>query len=155
MSTRIVAVTDRPVLASLVAFWRVRAFFTQPGDLTVEQMTALILDPPGGPNATFVLFDGDRPVGTAGLMRSDLEARPDLGPWLGGVYVEPDFRGRGHATALVRRVEAAARAASVEMLWLYTRDAERLYARLGWQRAGMEREDGHDVVLMRRDLSTP
>ncbi|MCP6582456.1 GNAT family N-acetyltransferase, partial [Klebsiella pneumoniae] len=78
-------------------------------------MTALILKPPGGPNKTFVLFDDDRPVGTAGLMRGDLESRPDLTPWLGGLYVEPAFRSRGHATTLVRQVEDAARAVSVSV----------------------------------------
>jgi GNAT superfamily N-acetyltransferase len=110
MSVRIVPVSKRPDLAALVAEWRVRAFFDHPGGYTVEEMTALILAPPVGPKETFVLFDGDRAVGTAGLMRSDLESRPDLTPWLGGLFVEPAFRARGHATALVRQVEDFARA---------------------------------------------
>jgi GNAT superfamily N-acetyltransferase len=86
-------------------------------------------------------------------MRSDLDSRPDLTSWLGGLFVEPAFRGRGHATALVRHVEDFARAAAVPVLWLYTLHAEGLYLRLGWQRAGVEQEDGHDVILMRRQLS--
>jgi GNAT superfamily N-acetyltransferase len=155
MTVRIAAVSKQPELAPLVAKWRVNAFFDRPGGYTVEAMTALILTPPGGPNETFVLFDGDRPAGTAGLMRNDLESRPDLTPWFGGLYVEPAFRGRGHAAALVRQVEGFARAASVPVLWLYTRGAEGLYLRLGWRYAGMEQEEGHDVTLMRRELSTP
>ena len=86
-------------------------------------------------------------------MRSDLDSRPDLSPWLGGLYVEPAFRGRGHAARLVCEVEEAARAASVSTLWLYTLNAEALYLRLGWQHAGVEQEDGRDVLLMRRDLA--
>jgi hypothetical protein len=97
-----------------------------------------------------VLFDGDQAVGTSGLMRSGLETRPDLMPWLGGLYVEPAFR--GHATALVRQVEDAARTVPVSTLWLYTPSADGLYLRLGWQHVGVEQEDGRDVVLMRRDL---
>ena len=150
---RIVAVAGQPDLARLVAEWRVRAFFDHPGGYTVEQMMALILAPAGGPNATFVLFDGAQPVGTAGLMRDDLDSRPDLTPWLGGLYVEPAFRGRGHATALVRRVETAAREASVGALWLYTLSAEALYQRLGWRHAGLEQDNGPVVTLMRRDLT--
>lgn len=153
MSVRIVPVSKQPELAALVAGWRVSAFFDRPGGYTVEEMTALILAPPIGPKETFVLFDGDRPIGTAGLMRSDLESRPDLTPWLGGLFVEPMFRGRGHATALVRQVEDFARAASVPLLWLYTLHAERLYLRLGWQHAGVEQEGGHAVILMRCKLS--
>ncbi len=152
MNVLIAPVSKRPELAPLVAEWRVSAFFDRPGGYTVEEMTALILAPPVGPKETFVLFDGDRPVGTAGLMRSDLESRPDLTPWLGGLFVEPAFRGRGHATALVGRVEDFARVASVRILWLYTLHAEGLYLRLGWQHAGVEQEEGHDVILMRREL---
>ena len=108
MSRRIVAVSERPELASVVAQWRVDAFFSHPGGWTVEEMTAAILGPPIGPEENFVLFDQDEPVGTAGLVREDLETRPDLTPWLAGLFVRPEFRGRGHATALVRRVEAFA-----------------------------------------------
>jgi GNAT superfamily N-acetyltransferase len=153
MSVRIVPVSEQPELAALVAKWRVSAFFDCSGGYTVEKMTALILASPVGPKETFVLFDDDRPVGTAGLMRSDLESRPDLTPWLGGLFIEPAFRGRGHATALVKQVEDFARAAQVPVLWLYTLHAERLYLRLGWQYAGVEQEEGHDVLLMRRELS--
>lgn len=152
MGFRIAAVSDRPELAPIVAAWRVAAF-GYPGGWTAEELTALILAPPVGPEETFVLFDRDRPVGTASLAHRDLETRPDLTPWFAGVYVEPAFRGRGRATALVRRVEAFAAAASVPVLWLYTSTAEPLYARLGWQRAGLEQERGHEVVLMRRLLS--
>ncbi len=153
MGYRIAAVSDRPELAPVVAQWRVDAFFDCPGGYTAEEMTALLLAPPDGPEETFVLFDHDQPVGTAGLVRQDLDARPDLTPWLAGVFVQPAFRGRGYATALTRRVEAFALAAAVPVLWLYTLSAEPLYARLGWQRVGTEQDDGHEVVLMRRLLS--
>lgn len=152
MSIRIAAVSAQSDLAWLAARWRVNAFFDYPGGYTVEEMAALILAPSNGPNEIFVLFDGDQPVGTAGLMHGDLESRPDLTPWLGGVYVEPAFRGLGHATTLVRCVEACARAASVPLLWLYTSGAEGLYRQLGWQSVGIEQENGHAVTLMRREL---
>ena len=153
MNSTIVAVSDRSELAPIVARWRVEAFFNYPGGYTVEEMTALILEPPVGPKETFVLFDHGRPVGTAALIRSDLETRLDLTPWLAGLFVEPAFRRRGYATDLVRKVETFARASSVPVLWLYTSAAETLYARLGWQRVGIEDERGEDVVLMKRVLS--
>jgi len=152
MTPQIVAVSDRPELAPIVAKWRVDAFFNHPGGYTVEAMTALILAPPVGPEETFVLFDRHQPVGTVGLMREDLETRPDLTPWLAGLFVDPAFRGRGYASALVRRIETFAQAASVPVLWLYTVSAEPLYLRLGWHRVGIEQENGHEVVLMRRLL---
>ena len=43
-------------------------------------------------------------------------------------------------------------AAAVPVLWLYTLKAEMFYARLGWERVGLEKERQHEVVLMRRSL---
>jgi predicted GNAT family acetyltransferase len=108
---------------------------------------------PGRPEETFVLFEGDIPVATASLARHDLDSRPDLTPWLAGVFVEPAFRQRGYAIVLVRYVEARAMVASVPTLWLNTWTAEPLYARLGWQRVGLEKCNSQEVVLMRRSLS--
>ena len=146
------AVSDDLTLAPVVAAWIVAAFFDHPDGYTIEEMTALILAPAAGPKETFVLFDDDQPVGTAALVPADLDSRPDLTPWLAGVFVEPAFRGRGHATALIRRVEALAAEASVPVLWLYTAKAEALYAELGWESVGMEVDRGESVVLMRRIL---
>jgi GNAT superfamily N-acetyltransferase len=151
MANTIVAVSDRSGLAPVVAAWLV-AEFGYPGSRTQQELTALILAPPTGPEESFVLLDDDRPVGTASLSHDDLASRRDLTPWLAGVYVEPPYRGRGHGSALVRRVEAFALAASVPTLWLYTWTAEPLYARLGWQRVGLETDRGQEVVLMSRDL---
>lgn len=154
MTIRIVAVSEQPELAPVVAAWLVKAF-GYPGSRSVAALTALILSPPMGPEETFVLFEGDAPVGTASLAHEDLASRPDLTPWLAGVYVDEAFRGRGHATALVRRVEAFAAGASVPTLWLYTRTAAPLYARLGWSRAGTEFNRGKNVMLMSRGLTMP
>ncbi len=151
MGLETVAISDRPDLAPLVAGWLVRAF-GYPGSRTIEEMTALVLSPHVGPEETFVLFDGATPVGTASLAHEDLASRPDLTPWLAGVLVEEAHRGRGCGTMLVRRVEAFAVESGVETLWLYTRTAEALYARLGWHRVGLEVNRGRDVVLMSRAL---
>jgi hypothetical protein len=106
-----------------------------------------------GPEETFVLFDDEEPVGTASLVTNDLPLRPDLTPWLASVLERPAFRGRRYSAPLVQRVEAAA-AQSAAVLWLYTWTAEPVYARLGWERVGLERDTHRDieVVLMNRNL---
>lgn len=152
MEFRIVALSMQPDLAPMVADWKYEAF-GYPGGLTRDERTAELLAPGGGLEETFVLFDGDVAIGTAGLSATDLDSRPDLTPWLVGVYVVPQHRGRGAAMALVRRVEACAAARGVDTLWLYTLAAAGLYERLGWQRIGMEAERDRPVVLMRRTLA--
>jgi GNAT superfamily N-acetyltransferase len=149
----IVAISEQPELAPMVAAWPWGAFFQHPGAMDVQALTALILLPAVGAEETFVLFDGPTPVGTASLAAQDLDARPDLTPWLAGVFVREEFRGRGHASRLVRRVEGFARDHGVTRLWLFTQNAAPLYAGLGWLAVGIEEEHGLPVTLMRRDLA--
>jgi GNAT superfamily N-acetyltransferase len=128
--------------------------FWGPRGRTLEESIALVqttLTPFDLPR-TFVALDDREPVGTASLVALDFEARPDLTPWLAAVVVAPHARGRGHASALVRAVEADARARGLEHLWLYTRNAERLYARLGWLTVESVEQGGKVYALMRREL---
>jgi len=101
---------------------------------------------------TFVLLVNGCPVGTASLVAHDLDERPDLTPWLAGMYIEPHARGHGYATHLINVVEAAARKTAIPTLWLYTNTAERIYARAGWQTVETVLRHGKAFALMRRDV---
>jgi predicted N-acetyltransferase YhbS len=80
----------------------------------------------------WVAHEGDQALGTAALRKFDLEGREDLGPWLGGVFVLPNHRGRGIASELCRIVEGKAHDQGVSRLYLCTHGRESLYERLGW-----------------------
>jgi hypothetical protein len=84
-----------------------------------------------GPPQTFVLLVNEQPVGTASLVAHDMDERPDLTPWLAGVFVIPEARGHRHPIRLVQSVEAACRSAGVGTVWPHTTNAERVYARVG------------------------
>ena len=71
-------------------------------------------------------------LGTAALRVHDLEGREDLTPWLGGVFVGPQFRRRGIGEALCATVEDEARSRGTETLYLFTLDKQAWYSRLGW-----------------------
>ncbi|MGH9319604.1 MAG: GNAT family N-acetyltransferase [Vicinamibacteria bacterium] len=105
----------------------------------------------GGIPVGFVAVEGDSLLGTASLVHDDLEIRPEIGPWLASVYVPPEHRGRGVASALVRRVVEEARDSGVSRLYLWTTDQERLYARLGWNQVERMRFQGEDIVVMAID----
>ena len=66
-------------------------------------------------------------------------------PWLAGVFVQPDVRGRGYAGLLIVAVEQERRAASIPMLWLYTRAAPSVC---------MRAPDGMPVDTIQRDNSS-
>jgi len=83
----------------------------------------------------------------------DLDAMPELTPWLAGLFTIPEARGRGHARRLVARVEAAAREAGYAEVWLYTDTAEKLYVRAGWELVERLPHGAGTLSLMRRDLT--
>jgi GNAT superfamily N-acetyltransferase len=58
-----------------------------------------------------------------------------LTPWLGGVFVLPEHRRRGVASALCRAAEEKAWSLGFKALYLFTPDQQSLYARLGWKKA--------------------
>jgi N-acetylglutamate synthase-like GNAT family acetyltransferase len=80
----------------------------------------------------WVAHENDQLLGTASLRARDLEGREDLTPWLGGVFVGPDFRRRGIGAALCATVEDAARSRGIQTLYLFTLDKQAWYSRMGW-----------------------
>jgi GNAT superfamily N-acetyltransferase len=86
----------------------------------------------GGVPSVLVALDDGKLCGSAMLIAHDMDTRPDLTPWLAGVFTVDSCRGRGYGSALVQRVESEASALGVRDLYLWTPDAMDFYARLGW-----------------------
>ncbi len=87
----------------------------------------------GAVPSVVVALEESRLLGGALLIEHDLKLRRNLTPWLAGVYVKAEERGRGIASQLVNRVVEEAAALGVPELYLYTDTSQSLYARLGWQ----------------------
>lgn len=85
-----------------------------------------------GPEAAFVSDADGRHAGSVLLVRTELSIDLDHSPWLAGLVVAPERRGRGLGAAMVRTVEAHAFEQGFEALYLYTHDADAFYAALGW-----------------------
>ncbi|WP_163647733.1 GNAT family N-acetyltransferase [Modicisalibacter sp. 'Wilcox'] len=105
-----------------------------------------------GVPSVFVALAGETPVGTASLIIDDMPSRPELTPWLASVFVHPEWRRHGIASALVKHVEREAREAGVATLYLYTPDRQALYRRLGWLAFESVDYRGETVTLMARSL---
>ena len=92
-------------------------------------------------------------IGMVSLKYHDMDTRPDLDPWLGGLLVLPEWRNQGVGTMLMHRATEEARRLKVPRLYLWTHSAEGLYRKLGWQ--AVERSDyfGKEAVVMQIDLS--
>jgi GNAT superfamily N-acetyltransferase len=85
------------------------------------------------PPIAWVAHSGAQVFGTAALRVHDLPDRDNLTPWLGGVYVIPEFRNRGIGAALCSAVEQKAKEIlSISKLYLFTLDKQIWYGNLGW-----------------------
>jgi GNAT superfamily N-acetyltransferase len=147
----ITCVAKRPDLVPIIANWLWREWWENRG-LSAEETQAMYSKGQvevGAPQ-TLILLADDFPVGTASLALQDLEERPDLTPWLAGVFIIPEMRGRGYAYRLLEAFDEACYAAYIETAWLYTSTAERLYLKAGWQVAEtIERPSKRSVTVMR------
>ena len=92
----------------------------------------------GGERALLVAEDGDGVIGTVQLILHQPENQPHRAD-LSKMLVHRRGRRRGVGAALLREAEDAARECGKSLLVLDTAsdDAERLYARVGWQRCGV------------------
>ena len=137
-----------------LAEWHFAAFGYLNPDNTVERyverLTAALQksDLP----TTFIALDDDLLLGSASLVRQTI-THPQLSPWLSSVYVDPQHRGRGIASALVGRAERAAAGMGWERIYLFTPSSEKLYASLGWELIEYSHHHQLKIAIMSKRLA--
>jgi GNAT superfamily N-acetyltransferase len=81
----------------------------------------------------FVAHDGKTFAGTASVIASDLDERPQYTPWVAAVWVEPQFRSRKVGRLLIGHAARHAFETGVSRVFLTARPSRRsLYEELGW-----------------------
>jgi len=101
---------------------------------------------------TLIALRDDTLLGSASLVRQTI-THPHLGPWLSSVYVDPQYRGQGIASALVGGVERAAAGMGSEQIYLFTPSSEKLYASLGWELMEYSRHHDLKIAIMSKRLA--
>ena len=97
------------------------------------------------------------PIATGGVYNHVglLDAEPRLKiyqPWLALVYTVPEHRGKGYGAKLCKEIQARARSAGMEQLYLFTHTAESLYKRLGLEELERITLKGKDIAVMKIKL---
>ena len=100
------------------------------------------------PTSYVALDDAGTLLGGLTLVEHEMSTHRDLTPWVAGVFVRPDMRGRGVGSALMRYVMGAATQMGFSRLYLYTESARGFYERLGWQAIAEDVYEGQPVTIM-------
>jgi len=102
-----------------------------------------------------VASDDGEPFGIGALREHDLPGREELTPWLGGMFVRQQHRHRGVGSSLCGALEEQAWLMGFPVLYLFTLDQQRLYARLGWQQLQNSSWLGRPVDIMFKSRPNP
>lgn len=97
---------------------------------------------------TYVALEGNELLGSVTLVEHDMLTRPDLSPWLAGVYVTPERRHQGIGSLLVRHTVHQTARMGVKHLYLYTHAAREFYTKLGWRFLEEDMYEGQLVAIM-------
>lgn len=102
---------------------------------------------------TWVAIDrSGEALGAVGIGAFDLEERRDRSPWVWGMIVRHDYRGRGIGRLLLARLETWARLHGYAAVWVATGGpAVAFYRRCGWEMSEVVEKvsGGTAVVLMK------
>lgn len=83
----------------------------------------------------YIAVDGDEVVGSYAILRSDLNSRQDLEPWLACLHITPELRGRRLGSLLQNHAIEQARQIGYEQIYLCT-GLNTYYEKNNWEFIG-------------------
>jgi GNAT superfamily N-acetyltransferase len=151
---RIASIADHLELVDTIARWHWNEWGHSDPDGSLQSWTEGLRERTNRDSipTTYVALHDDKPIGSVTLVEHDMSTRLDLSPWVAGVYVKPQHRGRGVGSALVQHAVAEAANMGVKRLYLYTNPAREFYEKLGWRHVADDFYEGQPVIIM--DIET-
>lgn len=148
---KLVRLREHPELKDQAAAWFASKWGI-PLEAYQDSMEACLKQPNGVPQWYLVQTNSGITVGGLGMIENDFHKRPDLTPNVCAVFVEPEFRLRGIAHAMLDAVRADAAGLGIQTLYLLT-DHTDFYERCGWTfHCMVENEDGSMSRMYRAEM---
>jgi GNAT superfamily N-acetyltransferase len=100
---------------------------------------------------TIVALADGVPVGSCSVVENDCVHRPQYTPWVAAVFVTPELRGRGVASAILQEAVTIATRSRLEGLYLDCFETTApVYEKSGWVILEREVGDKESVVMLRK-----
>jgi len=149
LKIQIQPLADNLCHVSTLAAWHHEQFGYLNPSATIEQrIEKLIASAQKGKlPLTVVAICENKLLGSASLLSKTI-THQHLSPWLSSVYVAPECRNRGIGSALTQHIVQEAANIGIEKVYLFTPDAEALYASLGWKVIEYLEYQGHRLTIM-------
>lgn len=147
----IVDLGDVPHFSDIVADRLWHAWWADDGHSLADVRIALrgVVEASGYP-FTLVAIRGEQFLGTVTSIMDDIGARPDWGPCLAALWVEPEARGRGIAEAMSGELMQRLVALDFERVYLSAKPKMRTYYLLrGWTMIDSDIDNDHQDVFVR------
>lgn len=154
-TSRYIYLADRPEMIPLLAGWFYDEWGVHHPDLTLASIEHKLKGRLNREQVPFVivLIQDETPIASASIKIQEMETHPHYLHWLGSVYVLSQYRGQGIGTGLIRYTIGEAKRLAVNELYLYTRNKEKFYSRLGWKPVETPIYHSRRVIIMKQDLS--
>lgn len=147
---------DRPEALETISHWYYEEWGRWNPKNSVQSISKKLLQSMNKDKVPLMLLaiDRDDVVGAVELKYREMDIYPDKEHWLGGLFVEPKYRGAAVGKQLIQQIIKLAGELGINKLHLQT---ERLdggvYARLGWRPIEQIDNKGIKVLVMERDVS--
>ena len=99
-----------------------------------------------------VAVDGGSPIGTVQLLSTSVDSHSHLEPWIGGLYVEPQWRHRGVASRLIDAALETAGSIGVTRVYIGVTAARDFYERSGWRYLEDGNAHGETVMIFSKHI---
>ena len=101
---------------------------------------------------SFIALDALQPIGTIALLIESVTTHTHLSPWLGALYVLPEFRHRGIGMSLVAHAMSKAQGLGLSSVYAGVSRAEQRYIAEAWRVHERVVYHGKPLCILRYDF---
>lgn len=131
----IISVREQPEWAERIIAYFQKHWATEESRMVYEDCINSCITSPSLLPQWYVLVDGERIIGGAGLISNDFISRMDFYPWVCALYIEEAERGHAYGSLLLARAQQDAAKAGYAAVYLCT-DHVGYYEKYGYAYIG-------------------